>query len=439
MLGRPEATAGKASPSSQATREQKFPEANGIAAYHALTGSGTVRSLIILAAAVSSLACATSRRAPADATPPTVKPTSRQELARMVREAKQEIDSAITRSDLPALAAVLHDSAMLITPTGDTLTGIVPFTTWLARDSALQVGFVGLKPRRSEYCTDGVLEWGGEATVLYTRSGVLEAAHQPYTLRWTVEPDGSLRATRLTLGSPARRPIRVGDCPSRSWVARRSAHVTLFASPPYGGTDRSTLRGDFTSQLHRNGYGSGNLARPGQVLPGYTGTLSEGTNLGFIGVRVRVRGPISVEGVQRIGRSENVIQGYDPSTFSHISLEHRDSYTAALASYRWRFVRLGAGPVRIASRWRQQESPLEYVSSAWNSRGPVVAEEWKSTDWGLMTQGSLAIPIAGPVGIEAFFQHRGFATADIPATSQNGPLKMSVGGVGFGAMLSLGF
>ena len=56
-----------------------------------------------------------------------------------------------------------------------------------------------------------------------------------------------------------------------------------------------------------------------------------------------------------------------------------------------------------------------------------------------MTQGALAIPIAGPVGIEAFLQHRGLADADIPATSQNGPLKMSVGGLGFGAMLSLGF
>jgi hypothetical protein len=334
---------------------------------------------------------------------------------------------------------VIHDSAVLITPTGDTLTGVVPFTDWLARGGGMQVGYVGLKPRRSEYCTDGVLEWGGEATVLYSRGGVLEAAHQPYTLRWTIEPDGTLRATRLTLGSRARRPSRVDDCPSRSWVARRSARVTLFASPPYAGSDLSLLQGEFTRHLVQRGYGDGNLARPGHVLEGYTGTLSKGTNLGFIGMRVRLKGPVAIEGVQKIGRSENILQGYDPVTFSHISLEHRASYTAVLASYRWPFFRLGAGPVRIASRWRQQESRLEYVSNTWYSRGPVVAEEWQSTEWGVMTQASLAIPIAGPVGIEAFLQHRGLANADIPATSQIGPLKMSVGGLGFGAMLSLGF
>jgi hypothetical protein len=356
-----------------------------------------------------------------------------------VREAKAEIDSAVSTGDLPRLASVVHDSARIVTPAGDTVSEVAPIAAWLVRDTTLRVARVRLLPRRTEFCSDGLLEWGGNAVVLYTRDGRFETFAEPYKLRWALEPDGTLRAKRLVLGDAGRRPAAVDDCPSRSWVTSREARLSLWIAPPYAAADQSRLPSNLTKQLRRAGYGHGSLSREKRAIDGYYGTSVDDSQMGYLGARLRVRGPFSIELLQPLAKSVARVQGYDPATFSHFTVAHEARYSAAMASYRWGYLRVGAGPYRIASRWHQEETPFQYTADDWRQLGPTISEDWRSTAWGMITQGTIAIPVGGIFAAEGFIQHRGLASGDIPGTEQTGPLSTSVGGLGFGLILGLTF
>ena len=398
-----------------------------------------MRISLVLVLLSASAACATAPRAPIDASVPAPPTASRGELRRMVAAAKQEIDSAVSAGNVLRLMSVVNDTARIITASGEIVSGVAPIAQWLTRDTTIRVARVRLLPMRSEYCVDGVLEWGGNAVVFYASGGRFETLVEPYSLRWALEPDGTLRLRKLTLGEAGKRPTRVDDCPSRPWVTARDARVHLWLAPPYATADWSAFPDDFTDRIRGAGYGNGNLARPSHRIDGYEGTDIDNSELGLLGLRVRVRGPFSVELLQPLGKAVARVQGYDPETFSHISVDHEGWYSAAIGSYRWRAFRVGAGPFRIASRWRQQESAFEFAGGSWTSRGPVVADEWRSTTWGLLTRGSIAFPLGGMFASEAFLQHRGFASEDIPGTSQTGPISANVGGLGFGFTLGIVF
>jgi hypothetical protein len=350
----------------------------------------------------------------------------------MVQDAKAEIDSAVSAGDLSRLASVVHDSARIITRAGDTVSGAGTIAAWLVRDTAVRVTRVSLVPLRSGFCSDGMLEWGGNAVVSYSRNGRDEKFSEPYTLRWVLESDGKVRATYLALGDPGRRPAGVYACPSRAAVRARDARLTLWLAPPYVTADMSGVPGDFTKHIRRAGYGGGRLSRAKHPLTGYEGTDIRDNRLGVLGARMRISGPYAVEVVQPIGKSEAQVQGYDATTLSHVSLDHEARYSAAMGSYRWKSLRVGAGPFRVSSRWRQRESPIELVNDTWTARGPVITEEGRSTAWGLISQGTVIVPIGGIFATEGFFQYRGFANADIPGTAQSGPVSVNTGGLAFG-------
>jgi hypothetical protein len=379
-------------------------------------------------------ACATGRptlaaNRPGDRT----QARDRTAIQRLIADARVSVDSGVRAGSLAPLLSLIDDSTLVILPRGDTLRGRAPIAEALAREQAARrAGAVQVSVARYVECIDGGLEWGARY-VVPRGSEYPDTLRGPYAVRWILEGDGSLRMRQLRLGSAAHDAAFRRACVANVWTSLSDPRLTIWVPVLW---ERWATVSDLSERLRGMGYGNGRL--DDQI--DYSGNSEpRQTRPAAVGVRYQFGAPIALDVIASVPHSRSRTEGYDAENTTHISISQASRYAGTALSVRWRFIRVGAGPLVVFTEWDQRETDVYRGAGFWFLRGPPTEESWQSTDVGMMLFGSLSAPVTSSLTIDAVSIYRGGVTSEIRATPRRAATKASVGGVGIGLALGVHF
>ena len=368
-------------------------------------------------------------------------------LDESVAAAKLRFNTAARARDIAGMMALFEQGAMVITATGDTLRGRAAIAERVAAIAPASGAVAQLLPRRVEACIDGATEFGGDWSVRPLAASAPEIARGAYAIRWSYDPGAGMQVRTLVLhgGSAAdrargQREVRCVPPHVRTFAARR---LELSVSPPRAGLWSSRAGESIGDGMRAQGFTTRALitADGESIQPGLDSEEAESS--GAVAIRWRVRPAIVVELFAPFAPLESVVRGYNESESADVAVLHSGRIAGAIASYEWRRLRIGAGPVVMRSTWREREQRRVSVRSSttgeflrFDDEGFPEGEAYTSTSISGLVEAGYTYPITARVFLDARAHQRAFASHTTRGTTSLGPVEVDLGG--FTAAFGLG-
>ena len=328
-------------------------------------------------------------------------PASAAAVEATIRGAEATIRSALARSDTAALIALL-DAGVSFAYREGTSRGRQ------AVAAAMIGGRLGQGDYRTlltfdepERCEHGATLGGVYAVTRRQGDGDAGVENGAFAIRLVVSDtmsrvaevvfDRSANVARHRLTRPCRelRTVRLES--SRLRVAL----LPLSAS-------RWNVNQTLESELAQRGWTRGAADRPTNDQFGRPHTRSDGAPSMLSTLSVSLIRSLSLELTTQLQPNTGTLTTYNPAAASLLTQHYRARPVSLTLSGRWRFLRVGAGPVLVASRWTEQYEHLLLDSttdppSYRNDFALQADSAWSRHSIGATINAAAALPIAGRV------------------------------------------
>lgn len=392
---------------------------------------------VVAVALLSSAACAgrTASSAP--------KPLSTDAV---VAAAAQSFENAVAHADTTALNSLLADN-LVVWRGADSLAGAgarrAVVAAWGAGHSSAELL---LTRGERTTCPDAAFETGRFTAYERTSADSSQAtASGTYGVRWTLVSGGAPRVAVVTLDTAAmsRTSQRV-FCATASRLHAEHQRVVLLGTLPLTQGSWST-HDELNNQLVARGWPSNNMGfctHFQQTNTGYPAGYDcsraagvSGPPLEMVGARVRIMGPVWVEGIGDLIQQTGTSMGYQSSTGSFIVQSYKSRELMALASYEWKHLRVGVGAARVNVNWNEFSDVLQNGGRV----GPALYVNSSASGTGLGSEVAYSVKVLPPVSFELVARHCSGIEVAVPAIGPYPESTASFNGTTISAGLSVGY